>query len=392
MNQITTNSAALHRVNLRNTYNAIKLGGAKRTVLVEGDIGSGKSSLLRMFMQDPAFSSDDYAFAYFDCTTKDVGDISLPDLQAVGLIGRDDDENIHRTSFDKYVKFLPNEELKLHEGKKIVLMIDEFGKALPPVGNALLRIMLEREFGITKLPEGSIVFATTNLGAENVGDLLKPHHRNRLSIITMHKPTAEEWLEDFAIPNDLHPMTMAWTRENPAIFDSFLDVPDPNDNPYIYHPSRPQASFLTHRSMEAASDWMYVHDNNPDELDTDTLRSLLIGTIGMRGALDMMAFMALADQLPSRQEIIDDPMTAKVPTSGSAAFLLGFKALTSLDSEWATQWFKYMSRLPQEVQGMFANGVASPKYPAAKRKLAFNNAVFRKWAENNAHLFRASTK
>ena len=39
--------------------------------------------------------------------------------------------------------YLPNEELGLHLGKPVILMIDEYGKANPSVKNALLRDMLE---------------------------------------------------------------------------------------------------------------------------------------------------------------------------------------------------------------------------------------------------------
>lgn len=387
-----TSSSAVptqYRMGLNACYAAIKRGGAKENLMLQGDLGTGKSSLLKMFMEDGDFK--DYSFAYFDCTTKDVGDISLPDLQAVGLLDSSE-QDPNADGFDKFVRFLPNEELKLHEGKPIVLMIDEFGKALPPVKNALLRLIQERSFGNTPLPEGSIVFLTTNLGAEGVGDLLKPHERNRMTVIMTRKPTADEWLEDFAIPNGVHELVCLWARENPAAFESFVDVDNPEDNPYIFHPARPEPAFVTPRSLHKASNWMHVHDQYPNEVDHEALQSLLIGTIGMRAALDFASFAKLVDQLPTMKDIAENPDTAKVPTSGSAAFLLTFKALTSLNREFGPGWFKYMTKLPEECQGMFANGVAAKKYPAEKRKIAFTNADFKKWSQENMHLFRSNTQ
>ena len=63
-------------------------------------------------------------------------------------------------------------------------MVDEYGKANPAVKNAMLRLMLERKIGSYTLHPDSLVFATTNLGAEGVGDLLPPHARNRMTVIT----------------------------------------------------------------------------------------------------------------------------------------------------------------------------------------------------------------
>jgi len=141
-------------------------------------MGTGKSSILKMLSTKATIAHP----LLFDCTTKDLGDLMLPKIL------RDD-------STQDYVKFVPNEEMGLHHGTPIILMIDEFGKANPMVKNGMMRIMLERTFGSDKLPEGLIVFATTNLGSEGVGDLLMPHHRNRITTIRMKKPTAMNELE-----------------------------------------------------------------------------------------------------------------------------------------------------------------------------------------------------
>ena len=57
-------------------------------------------------------------------------------------------------------------------------MVDEFGKANPSVKNGMLVPMLERTIGKTKMPEGSIVFATTNLGVEGV--VICYHHMHAI--------------------------------------------------------------------------------------------------------------------------------------------------------------------------------------------------------------------
>ena len=82
---------------------------------------------------------------------------------------------MHMDDGSGFVRYLTNEELGAHHDKPIILMIDEFGKSNPAVKLALLRMMLERKIGSYTLHPDSIVFATTNLGAEGVGDLLPAH-------------------------------------------------------------------------------------------------------------------------------------------------------------------------------------------------------------------------
>lgn len=155
-------ATSMYALSLDQIANAIKVGGSKRTVLVQGHMGTGKTSLLKMLARD----LPNHIPCYFDCTTKDLGDISIPSLQTIDEQG--------------FVRFVPNEELGMHLGKPIILMIDEYGKANPAVKNAMLRLMLEHHGVHTD----SVIFATTNLGAEGVGDLLPPHARNRITVLT----------------------------------------------------------------------------------------------------------------------------------------------------------------------------------------------------------------
>jgi hypothetical protein len=331
-------------------------------------MGTGKSSLLKMLSADlPTHTA-----CYFDCTTKDLGDISIPNLAKLN-------------DGTGYVTYLTNEELGVHMGKPIILMIDEYGKANPAVKNAMLRLMLERKMGSYELHPESLVFATTNLGAEGVGDLLPPHARNRMTIITSRKPSNMEWIE-WGINNGIDHTLLGWCKDNPQLFAGFEDVRDPDENPYIYHPQQQRAAFVTPRSLEAASDWLKQREH----FDDQTLTSLLMGTIGERGAMDLMAFVKLADQLPSRESIKQDPMGAKVPDSASAICMVVYRSLASMDKEYVDPWMDYMARLDKEAQGMFANGVRQPKY--SKQSLVMTNKKFTQWAMDNNYMFASDKK
>jgi energy-coupling factor transporter ATP-binding protein EcfA2 len=335
--------------------------GGKRTVVIEGDMGIGKSTLLKILKK----LLPDHVACYLDGTTKDLGDLFIPDLDRQAGC----------------VSFLPNEQFGVHLGKPVILMLDELGKANPSVKNALLVVILERMIGNQPLPEGSIVFGTTNLGAEGVGDTLPPHARNRIITVRMRKPSSEEWINNYAINNDVHPSVMGFVKEFPQVMQSFTDVTNPEDNPYIYHPKRQANAFCTPRSLECASDILHQREH----LSDDTLTGALIGTIGERSALDMMAFVKLADKLPTLESIKNDPSNAIVPDSASAVCMVVYRALSTIDRDWVDAWITYMKRLSAEAQGLFAMGVKPSSY--GKRSLVMQNKQFTQWAMDNNYMF-----
>lgn len=359
----------MYELDLDQIANLIKSTGHLRTTLVQGHMGTGKSSLLKML----AAMLPNHKPVYFDCTTKDLGDLMLPRIAEVNA-------DTH------YVSYAPNEELGIHHQGPVIVMLDEYGKANPAVKQGLTAFMLERGLGSLKLHPDSIVFCTTNLGAEGVGDLLVAHQRNRITVVTARKPSNTEWIE-WGINNGIDHSLLGWVKDNPQLFADFRDMKDADENPYVFHPKAVgRAAFVTPRSLEAASDVL----KERHLLDDMTVIAALMGTIGDRGAMDMMAFVKLADQLPSLESIKKDPTNAKVPAGAAAVCMVVYRSLATLERDWVDNWMIYMNRLDKEAQGMFANGVRSPKY--SKQSLVMTNAKFTEWARMNGYLFAADIK
>jgi hypothetical protein len=344
------------------------------TVLVQGHMGTGKSSILKILAE----RLPDHVPCYFDCTTKDLGDLMLPKI-------------LTEDGSDNFVRFVPNEEMGLHHGKPIILMIDEFGKANPAVKNGMMRVMLERTFGTDKIPKGSIVFATTNLGGEGVGDLLMPHHRNRITVVRMKKPTADQWIEGYAFNAGIHPAMILWVKEEGGrLFQSYEEVDNPDDqvsgNPYIYHPKSQRPAFVTPRSLELASRWLWAKDKISD----NALKSNLMGTIGDRAGADLGAYIKLVDELPKQDEIKADPKSAKIPTTSSAVVMVVYRALATMSKEFIDPWMEYLNRLDKEAQALFAMQVRNPKYN--KQGVVMSNKKFTQWCMDNNFMFGADKK
>ena len=362
---MTNQAHAMYRVTLDQAVKMIATMGHKRTILVQGHIGTGKSSMLKTL--EAMFPT--HTGIYFDGTTKDLGDLALPYIAGV---------NSDSVSF----RTVPHEELGLHESKPVIIMLDEYGKANPAVKQGLTAFMLERKMGNLRLHPDSIVFATTNLGGEGVGDLLVAHQRNRITVVTLKKPDHMDWIE-WGINNGIDHTLLGWVKDNPHVFQSFEDVSNPDDNPVIFHPRSQRAAFVTPRSLEAASDWLKVRDS----LDDVSLTAALMGTVGDRAAMDLMAFVRLAEDLPSLESIKKDPLNAKVPTSASAVCMVVYRTLASIEADWIDNWMIYIDKLEKEAQGLFANGVRAPRY--AKQGLVMTNKSFTAWARRNSHLFAA---
>jgi energy-coupling factor transporter ATP-binding protein EcfA2 len=360
-----TQAQTMYALGLAQCEELIAAVGTETSVLVQGHMGTGKSSLLTAL----AKRLPSHTACYFDCTTKDLGDITIPMLKDVD--GND------------YVRFATNEELGLHlQDRPTILMVDEAGKANPSVKNALLRLFQERQVGSYKMHPESLIFATTNLGAEGVGDLLPPHARNRIMVVTSRKPTHLEWI-DWGINNELDFSLLGWVRDNPQLFADFTEVEDPEENPYIYHPRAQRAAFVTPRSLHKASNLL----KKRHLLDDQTVTAGLIGTIGDRAAMDLMAFVALADDLPKLIDIKTNPETAKVPTGAAAVCMVVYRTLTVIDKSWLDAWMIYLDKLPLEAQGMYANGVRAKGY--SKQGMVMCHRGFTAWARKNSHLFAA---
>lgn len=350
-------------LSLQQTADLIAAIGDKQTVLASGEMGIGKSSILKMLKAMPKFK--DHLFCYVDITTKDVGDFMVPKIRTIDGV--------------EVCSFIPNEEFGLHfKGKKVVMMLDELGKAKGGVMNACLRLMQERSLGVYDLD--GIVFATTNLGIEGIGDNVPPHARNRVTQVRVRKPNAQELME-YAINNNWNPIVVATINEFPEMLASFEDYEKPEQNMYINDPRDVRMAVVTPRSLDKSG---YIIDQTM-ALGDDIMCHALKGTIGEKAMHNMLTMVKLDTQLTNWDDLIKSPTTATVPTSAAAACMLVAKAVQRIEKVSIDAWMDFLPRISKEAQGLFARSVMSDKCP--KRTVAATNPKFAKWAADNNYLF-----
>jgi hypothetical protein len=344
-------------ITLKQAANLIKSNPETR-FLLQGEPGIGKSSLLESIAEDLG-----YDYAYIDVPNMDLGDIAMPVID-------------HET---KTTRYYPNARFKVHQGKPVVIMLDEFTKGAEPVKN-MLHPMLEKanpRLGDITLDKRSPIFLTGNLSTDGVGDNLKAHSRNRIVPVTISKPTAEEWIE-WGSNKGIEAEVLAWVYQYPQVLASYRDG-NQSENPYIYNPKKPQAAFVSPRSLETASNII----RSRRFLDSDTVISALTGAIGESGARDMQAYIEFADQLPTWEATIKEPKTAPVPTSAGACAIVVFGAIARITKDTITPFMEYLERFESEWQAAFAINIA--KTPS-KQAIAFSCKAFANWVSKNQDL------
>jgi hypothetical protein len=347
MNQLT--------VTFSDAANLIHACGDSTTVLLRGQPGIGKSSILK----ELARMRPDYLPCYVDAQQLDLGDLGMP------VIDRD--------AMATY--YAPNARFGLARGqtRPVLLMLDELTKASRPVLNMLLPVILERRLGDVELPTGSIVFATGNLDTDGVADTLPAHAYNRMTVVRVANPDSDAWI-NWAMNNGVAPEVMAFAKEYPQVFDCYVDLDEKDNNPYIFNPRAGQTrAFCSPRSLEKASNLIRARSALGN-----ALLPALAGTVGEAGARDMEAMVHLADQIPSFDVVIKDPAKTRLPDGVAATFLMAFMLAGRVKDETLTPVLEYVNRWESfEGQTLFITSLASN---ATKVGFACKNRKFQEMA------------
>ena len=342
-------------VSLTEAKDIIKTVGAFITPVIVSEPGVGKSSILKML---EAEMGDEYDYIYVDCPVKDMMDVaaSIP--------------NHNTKSLEYYVSSL----FKLGNGKKKVIMLDELMKAPKLLQIIFTRLMLERTVGDAPLPDGSVVFATSNNASDGVGDTMAAHAANRVCIVNMRKPSADEW-NAWATTHNVARSIRAWASMNPRAFKSYLD-PDQEDNPYIFKPSSTTKSFVSPRSLAKSSPIVEAKD----VIGENAMMVALAGTIGEAAAKSMAAFIAFEGKLISFKEIIKSPTKVDVPRDISALVMMMFEGVDSIETQDdLNAYMEFVNRIEsREVQSIFFTMMMR-----IKPRVARYNQEINKWASEN---------
>jgi len=330
--------------------------GDKRTVIVEGENGIGKTALFHALRKLPKFA-DHIAVQPIDCTQLSDGSVWMPDLDRENGVSRElPNERFGVSAFN---------QLGVNNSKPILVGLDEIAKAPQFIKNVLAPIIYERRVGNLSMPEGSVVVCFTNLSIEGLGDSIQAHLRNRLVFVKMRKPSADEWVK-WATDNRVNPMIIAFVSNEPRVMQSFLDYEKggmfegkdlSKDNGFIFNPKSMQLAYATPRSLVAASD---ILDAGLGVLDDETLEAALKGTVGATTAEALASFIRFGREICEYSRVIKSPDTAPLSDNPTAQLIQVFQFVTRVaDRTEAEAIVKYVWRMRAEMQSIFCNTVAT---------------------------------
>jgi len=356
---------------------AIALTGHEETILVQGDMGSGKSSLLPLvqeYLQEYKPSTTFYVI-YIDCTTKlDSADMFMIKYSEEG-------NTFHH---------VPHEELGLYLDGPCIIMFDEIGKCSRSYQLAVRRAMLERVAAGKKFHPETRMFATTNLGLEGVGDTIPAHHLDSMTVVRLRKPNNIELVE-YGRQHDKDPIILQCVYDHPTWSHSFTDYLGEGgevteDCPTaIYNPNADQDKFVTPRGIMNCD----VHVKNRHNFDDATLKALLIGKIGKEAGTILATYVQLHDKIVQDDEIKADPHNCRLPTNddgsihAGAACMVVYRLLNNIEHSWSNEVLTFIQRLPSTAQALFFNVVNSEKY--VKKSVVYGNAKYKEWCNANEH-------
>jgi hypothetical protein len=336
--------------------NLIASVGDKRTVIVEGENGIGKTALFHALKRMPKFANH-IAVDPVDCTQLSDGSVWMPDLDRENGVSRE----------------LPNERFGVSKhnqrgingAKPIMCFLDEIAKAPQFIKNVLAPIIYERRVGNYHMPEGSVVFCATNLSVEGLGDSIQAHLRNRLVFVKMRKPTADEWVK-WAADVGINPTVIAFVHNEPRVMQSFLDYEKggmydgknmSKDNGFVFNPKSTQLAYASPRSLAAAGD---VLDGCMNVVDDDTLEAALVGSVGETTAQAMASFVRFGRDICDYDRVIKDPENAPMSANPTAQLIQVFQFVSRVaDRKEAEAIVKYVWRMRAEMQSIFCNTVAT---------------------------------
>jgi len=189
------------------------------------------------------------------------------------------------------------------ESGKGFLLIDEITDGMLSIQKMLYSLILEHNCNGHILGDSWRIVAAGNRPADGSGSSMLPSALITRMVhigvccdipdFTRQLPEAADvdvtsWVQDFALPARINPFIIAFLKSFPHRIYYYQSIP---------------------RTFEMLSKILSVY-NNPDAI----LHEIIIGTIGPEVGNEFFGFFKLAQQIPSIDAILNDPVNAPIPS------------------------------------------------------------------------------
>ena len=255
------------------------------------------------------------------------------------------------------------------------LTIDEYGQGDADTKRAMAEILLNGGTAPWYLPEGSIRVAMSNEGSRN--GVTKDFdfciaRRTLIKVQPDAEATVRFWDKPYQYQGktwQVSPTMKAWAVQNPTI----LFEPEPKEQgPWC----NPRTACAADRSLTVKA------ARNGGTIKTDDLTTeVLAGTIGMPAAASIVSFLQFRLQLPSYDDVVNDPKGTEVPKKADLLLLMAYELAGRAKKEHLAQCIEYMQRLPKDMAVTFISALLRRDY-----KSMIQEPAMQAWINKNAAL------
>lgn len=307
---------------------------------VHGAPGLGKSDIMRQLAEEQDIGFIDIRVGTM--LPEDLTGIPVPDLEK-------------RVAVWLRAVFWPEEK---RDGKRGIIVFDELSDANRNLQSAIYRVILDRQIGDYKLPEGWWPVAAGNRREDRAAaQSLSTALANRFAHIHV-RADADAWVI-WANQHDIDPMLVGFIKFRPHLLHS-MEGAD-------------LLAFPTPRSWAKASRVF----NAPAGLRF----RLLSGIVGEGCAMEVESFFKVVD-LPDLADIIKRPMHTMIPDEPASRYALSSLLSRKIDETNFGSIYKYINR--DDFGADFATVVV---LDATKRDASLcDTKTFIEWAKSNKSL------
>jgi len=217
-----------------------------------------------------------------------------------------------------------------------VWLLDDLGQASPSVQAAYMQLLLARRVGEHALSDSVVFVAATNRRVDRAGvaGLLEPV-KSRFACIVEVDAHIDDW-SNWALDHDVPALLLAFLRGiRPDLLSAFSPSADLTNSP-------------TPRTWAHAGKLLNLN------LPPSVMSHALSGAVGAPAAGELLAFMAMARELPSLDAIMLDPDGAPLPTRPDALYAVATGLATRAGGGRFAPIARYAERLVEAGRGEFA--------------------------------------
>lgn len=328
--------------------------GERFTIEIESGPGMGKSELVPQTAEQIAKERN---LEEFGCDGIFLNSKESVDMGGFGLPDTDPEDGSKIMTFTKAF-WVP----KAKAPKYGILLLDEFRQCQHDVQKPSAELLLNGKINTSELPITWMVVACSNREQDRSGvqrELMFVTNRRCLITLTPDLDSWVEWAERIGM---VHWAAIAFAKRRPGLV--FNDKVPEKGGP-----------FCTPRSFVKMSRLI-------DYLPQDLFIEAAAGYVGEGVAAEFVGFLRIVEELPTFEEIVNDPEGCKLPDRSKPDAQYGAMQLivNRVTPETASPAFVYLKRMPEEFQ------VAGLRSTLGKNPRVLENPDFAKWIRDNKRL------